>query len=1214
MATTVTLSQPVNQEIKFITLKPNGTPLAGFADGYMGVGSFAINTKGSMGELKQAEVEFELDFGGGENWDNKQITYLPAMYVDSGQTQPNPIPGIGWKFTITPGMAAGTYSMAWIGAFGLDNMIRNYECKLTFVNNTTKIIIKHKFYLVYDEQNFLSVTPTPQNAWRWQKTNYNADPVMNQDPNTVFPYFDMNTVYGAITKKYGYYIYVKNTTTSESGNMYQYWTVAWGFMNRRFQNSGPAFTAPAFEFSVAGIASGLNLSHTQATKVRFRAEDTFGYTPTNCFAYLIRTDSGLNINNTFLNTYSYPFPFSATEITTVGGTGTINNAIKAPSTALAPVVADEWDVSFHIDHTKLIVGAKYKVIVIWYANPADVAPFGNQYVTSYESEELTAFFIPPYDPETCEEFTFEKGITDYKNVLVGADCIITVPEDRLKFGGFFDTDHTDVGGTTFGACILARLGLALPLNDVRRWLKKITVEIYEEYVVGPDTFKNVFQRDTIVRTAPNVYTIPSPFEFYSTDWSTGFICTYELRVRYEPGVSNMESYVNGVLVSPTSNQNWVNKNLQVRFSFEFEYFDYSPTFTEVYHSYFLMCVEPYENDQVDPVILCDGDEPGSAGYQVDAFLLCHPGPCNPGDTTPNVAAYQAVGELPAIIPLGLTILFINDWPSGFAGIFSWNGSTFTLTHTIVIGDIVCVLSKYVDGEFVPHAIYYEFLEGSARIDDGCPFVAPATNCDNYILCKGDQLCIDFLLDLEECEEYLVIGTIDRPIWGIMNIQEEENEPGELPQLDSGHISLPLTYWSEDPLKPCVGTVCIDSAGLNIGTTYKVSIMAKRTLAIIPPCPEFKTIEIDLATEVVDPDLDIYRLVAQTTITDAANGKAEVYYLDKPATLADQITTDTTGWNITNDDEYWQIGDGEINILINWGVKDDFCDVVNQFLVRIEFNEGTSLFELIEIIDFGPDVTHDETLSYEARVNFVGGTLDTNERTSIDYWRKYINVQRSKYVRHNPFSGDDLAACLVPFLFNTDESLTPIGNLIDVNTNFVSGNYTQFGAGAGLQGTGLAYLDTGVVPSAEAVLGLNSVGLFFYSKTTGTNPTIEIGCFDGTQVCYLAQDYSGLNTLASINDFTSDNVAASTKKMYGAVRSASNVKKIYQDDTPTTFVTASMAELAFSIMVFAYNSSGTASGISGRKLCSYSIVQDFDDVEAKRHVAATKFYMIKSGKL
>jgi hypothetical protein len=260
MATTVTLTQPASQEIKFITLKPDGTPLAGFADGYMGVGGFNLNSKGSMAELKQAEVEFVLDFAGGENWDNKQIIYLPGMYVDAGQTQPNPVPGIGWKFTITPGMAAGTYPMTWIGAIGVDLMVRNYDCKLTFVNNSTKIVIKHKFYLVYDEFNFLSITPTPQNAWRWQKDFYGPQPVINQDPNA-YPYaLDPNSVYGGITKKYGYYMYVKNTTTSENGNLYGYAAVCWGFVNRRYQNSGPAWTAPAFELSVAGVPSGLFLS------------------------------------------------------------------------------------------------------------------------------------------------------------------------------------------------------------------------------------------------------------------------------------------------------------------------------------------------------------------------------------------------------------------------------------------------------------------------------------------------------------------------------------------------------------------------------------------------------------------------------------------------------------------------------------------------------------------------------------------------------------------------------------------------------------------------------------------------------------------------------------------------------------------------------------------------------------------------------------------
>lgn len=1206
MATTVTLSQPASQEIKFITLKPNGTPLAGFADGYMGVGGFNLNAKGSMCELKQAEVEFVLDFGGGENWDNKQIIYLPGMFVSAGQTQPAPVPGIGWKFTITPGMAAGTYPMAWIGAFGVDNMVRNYECKLTFVNNTTKIIVKHKFYVVYDEEDFLSVAITPQNAWRWQKTNYNTDPVINQVPNSTFPFFDMSCMYGNILKKYGYYMYVKNTTTSENGNLYGYASVAWGFVNRRYQNGGPGWTAPSFEFSVAGIASGSNLSHTQATKVRFRAENTFGTDPTNCFAYLIRTDSGLNINNTFLNTYSYPFPLSAAEITTVGGTGTINTAIKAPSTALAFVSGAEWDVSFHIDHTKLIVGAKYKVIVIWYANPADVAPFPNQEVTSYESEELTAFFIPPYEPDTCKGFEFNKAIVDYKNILVGEDCIITVPEDRLKFGGGFDTAVDS--SPTFGDCILSRLGLALPLNDVRRWLKTITVEIYEEYTVGPDTYKNVFQRESIVRTAPNVYNIPTAFEFYSLNWSEGFIVDYSLRVRYEPGVVNMESYLNGVLIPPASNQNWVNKTLQVRFDFEFEYFDYSPTFTEVYSSYFLMCVAPYENDNVDPVILCDGDEPGSGGLQADAVLFCHPGPCLPGDTSPSVAGYQGVGELPLSIPMGLTVLF-NNWPT-FAGIFRWNGTSFVLEHTVVKDDVVCTFSKYVQGDFVPHAINTTFDTETYAIDDGCPFEGSASNCDNYILCKGDQLCIDFLLDLAECEEYLVIGTIDRPIWGIMNIQEEENEEGELPQESSGHISLPLTYWGENPYKPCVGTICIDSTNLNVGTTYKVSIMAKRTLSLVPPCPEFRTIEIDLATETIDPDAGIYRLIAQTTIADTAGAVATVYYLDNPSKIfATQVTSDTTGWAINNDEDFWQIGDGEINILIRWA--DKTCGISNNFMARIEFKGGS--FTLLEILDFGPDGFHIEGNNYQARLSLSGGSSSGLEVIGFDWFRKYIDLQRDKILRFNPFFGVGMTSAMVPFMFNADGTLTPLGNFVDGNTGFVGGDYTQNGTSQGIQGDGSSYIDTGFNISTIAEFGLDDCSLGLFYKNIAAANSIDIGVLGGSARA-LISPYIGGDKYMTLNAATygADHVAVPSLTPGVYICSRLNAVSIKEsiNNINMTDPNASLLKENLSVFVFATNGLGlfSTSLISG-----YMIGKGLTDVEMKRFTAAWKFLLLYTGK-
>ena len=69
--------------------------------------------------------------------------------------------------------------------------------------------------------------------------------------------------------------------------------------------------------------------------------------------------------------------------------------------------------------------------------------------------------------------------------------------------------------------------------------------------------------------------------------------------------------------------------------------------------------------------------------------------------------------------------------------------------------------------------------------------------------------------------------------------------------------------------------------------------------------------------------------------------------------------------------------------------------------------------------------------------------------------------RSTMLRLNLFVGDNLQAALTPLYVAASATGTTLGNATDTNGNFVSADYTEYGASGGLLGNGSTkYLDTG----------------------------------------------------------------------------------------------------------------------------------------------------------
>jgi hypothetical protein len=117
------------------------------------------------------------------------------------------------------------------------------------------------------------------------------------------------------------------------------------------------------------------------------------------------------------------------------------------------------------------------------------------------------------------------------------------------------------------------------------------------------------------------------------------------------------------------------------------------------------------------------------------------------------------------------------------------------------------------------------------------------------------------------------------------------------------------------------------------------------------------------------------------------------------------------------------------------------------------------------------------LDYQSRVAGQGGTIDGKlEALTVLYQDWVANSIRTDLVRVNGWPTDTFAGFDVPLIYNnTDYNDPPLGGALDINTNFVSGD---FSAVTGLKGNGIdKSLDSTFNPLDHAVVGENDIGMF-----------------------------------------------------------------------------------------------------------------------------------------
>jgi len=215
----------------------------------------------------------------------------------------------------------------------------------------------------------------------------------------------------------------------------------------------------------------------------------------------------------------------------------------------------------------------------------------------------------------------------------------------------------------------------------------------------------------------------------------------------------------------------------------------------------------------------------------------------------------------------------------------------------------------------------------------------------------------------------------------------------------------------------------------------------------------------------------------------------------------------------------------------------------------------------------------ETLSHHDRIITAGGDyVDTwIENQILTYLSKFensISGLRSKIVRLElPIIGSGAIAKMIPYLYNKDGSLTPIGNAVTTNNGFTDPDCLE---GSGRQGDGVAkYTDTGIIPSSEAEVGQDSIGVFVYVKdgTVG----YEAGALDVPGYILLKQN-DGTYSYHVLNNLSFSVMLQNNPVLLGSIRVGTGAFDYYtiSNNTITAAGYSSTGEISIELYGHCHN--------------------------------------------
>jgi hypothetical protein len=390
---------------------------------------------------------------------------------------------------------------------------------LVEVLNATDYVVKHFIYMTCDVQDWLNgVTPGSLN--RVLKDTYLNGVILNNSYDDVYKVGDR--VYGSFCK---IETTTPNTYTAKTEQAFRS-----RFYERGLLNAEAELLNFNYEILEEGTSTVITEFSQFVNNVVVAGVDDPGYAVTNCWAYLVKTDSAGN-GGYFLT----ELDASEAEIVTAGAAAQLNNRIYSPSQA-PTLSSGRYETTFTVPASAVSPGDLYRVIWVFYG---DVTGLQDDVITnSFISDEIPVGGIPaPLDLNPTNL------VRDYNNEFTG-NCYRVVPGERILSRVAFNKAEYNAAAAAAG----------YPFTDIDTDLVQVQIEIIN--AVG-----------TVVHTS--VYVLGSgsadPNHTLGDD-GTSIISSYVLRVPY-PNSAGFPDFTS--------------QEFRIRHSFVFQYQNFN-NHTDIY--------------------------------------------------------------------------------------------------------------------------------------------------------------------------------------------------------------------------------------------------------------------------------------------------------------------------------------------------------------------------------------------------------------------------------------------------------------------------------------------------------------------------------------------------------------------------------------------------------------------------------------------------------
>lgn len=374
---------------------------------------------GAIGELKSLRLHYQYDNG---FLSNGAIIYFNPVMFDVicnyaskyGSGIVDSPPPAGWSYTFQIADIGSSITMQLYGAGVNANSQKNISATIDILNNY-EFIINFDFYLIADIEDWINAN-TLANQPKLMRNHISAPTDL---VNVVQSVYNIN-------KQLCVMIYVSdpnNLVAIPGTNPTQYenfecHTIKSMQITARFYNQGlyagaSEMTNPIFSL-FRNTLPVTNFSSVLKTQVKFRINYTG--TLTNVLFWVIDASQSNNATDFVTN-----YDSSRGEITTIPGTGLIDNNLFSPSVAPTLIAPNTWECSAYVG-INLNPSGQYYIIAVCYDS-------GTYLVNSFISEQLSVTEIP--GTEICCPLNIKSVWQDYVNSYNGS-CFAPTMKERIR--------------------------------------------------------------------------------------------------------------------------------------------------------------------------------------------------------------------------------------------------------------------------------------------------------------------------------------------------------------------------------------------------------------------------------------------------------------------------------------------------------------------------------------------------------------------------------------------------------------------------------------------------------------------------------------------------------------------------------------------------------------------------------------------------------------